>query len=173
MDPQIRKILFTTDLSENSRHAFNYAASLATRYGGGLIILHVMEKLPTGVEQRLSAFFGKEKWGEIRREQQRDARQILIGKQREHDIIRNALKTFCNLSNITVDDCSFQSPDILFREGRIIQEIVSVARETECGLIVMGAHKGLLGATAVGSVTKGVLHESPIPVLVVPPAGTA
>ena len=35
MIPEIRKILYTTDLSPNARFAFSYAASLANRYEDG------------------------------------------------------------------------------------------------------------------------------------------
>jgi len=41
--PQIKKILYATDLSENARYAFAYAASLANQYGAGVTILHVLE----------------------------------------------------------------------------------------------------------------------------------
>ena len=41
MIPEIKKILYTTDLSQNARYAFGYAASLANRYDAGITILHV------------------------------------------------------------------------------------------------------------------------------------
>jgi nucleotide-binding universal stress UspA family protein len=43
---EIKKILYTTDLSENSRYAFAYAVSLADLYGAKLILLHVLPELP-------------------------------------------------------------------------------------------------------------------------------
>ncbi len=43
MLPDIKRILYATDLSENARHAFGYAASLANRYGAKIIVLHVIE----------------------------------------------------------------------------------------------------------------------------------
>ncbi len=36
------KILFCTDFSENSDHAFSYAFNLATPYNATLLILHVI-----------------------------------------------------------------------------------------------------------------------------------
>jgi nucleotide-binding universal stress UspA family protein len=38
------KILFATDFSESSEHAFEYALSLATKYGSRLTILHVINE---------------------------------------------------------------------------------------------------------------------------------
>ncbi|MGD8721592.1 MAG: universal stress protein, partial [Desulfobacterales bacterium] len=43
MLPDIKIILYATDLSENARRAFGYAASLANRYGAKIIVLHVIE----------------------------------------------------------------------------------------------------------------------------------
>ena len=56
MIPEIKKILYTTDLSQNARHAFSYAASIANRYGAGVTILHVLEDIsPTATSlQRCS-----------------------------------------------------------------------------------------------------------------------
>jgi nucleotide-binding universal stress UspA family protein len=169
MIPQIKKILFSTDLTENSRHAFPYAVGLAARYGAGLVVLHVMEKLQGGVEERLADFFGQEKWREIRQSRKQEARQILIGKQRDHDIIGQALGDFCRTNGAGETLSSFQPPEILVTEGKIIEEIIKTAKEKECDLIVMGAHKGLFGSTAIGSITKGVLHHSGLPILVAPP----
>ena len=39
MVPDIKKILFTTDLSQESRQALDYAISLATQYGASITIL--------------------------------------------------------------------------------------------------------------------------------------
>ena len=45
MIPEIKKILYATDLSENARFAFGYAASLANRYGAQIVMLHVIEEI--------------------------------------------------------------------------------------------------------------------------------
>ena len=42
MIPEINKILYATDLSENARFAFGFAASLANRYNAKVTILHVL-----------------------------------------------------------------------------------------------------------------------------------
>ncbi|RLF56739.1 MAG: universal stress protein, partial [Thermoplasmata archaeon] len=44
MVPEIKKILYPTDLSKNARYAFSYAASMANHYGAGVTILHVLEE---------------------------------------------------------------------------------------------------------------------------------
>ena len=57
--PKIKKILFTTDLSKQTHHAFNYAMGLAIQYGAGLTILFVMEDTPQVKSQDFEDFLGK------------------------------------------------------------------------------------------------------------------
>ena len=65
--PQIKKILYATDLSENARFAFGYAMSLANLYGAGITILHVLESSPSS-ESLVTNVIGKEKWTELRKD---------------------------------------------------------------------------------------------------------
>ena len=46
MVPQIKKILYATDLTKNSAYAFYYAIDLAQRRDAKIVILHVVEPLP-------------------------------------------------------------------------------------------------------------------------------
>jgi nucleotide-binding universal stress UspA family protein len=43
---EIKRILYTTDLSLHARHAFSYAVSLANRYDAKISILHVLPEAP-------------------------------------------------------------------------------------------------------------------------------
>ena len=43
MIPNINKILYATDLSDNSAYAFRYAINSALKHDAGIIILHVFE----------------------------------------------------------------------------------------------------------------------------------
>ena len=45
MIPQIKKILYATDLSKNSSYAFLYAIDMAKRHNTSIIILHVVEPI--------------------------------------------------------------------------------------------------------------------------------
>ena len=63
--PQIKKILFTTDLTRQTQHAFNYAAGLAHQYGATLTILYVMEDMPVPQSANLQAFIGLDRWKEL------------------------------------------------------------------------------------------------------------
>ena len=67
MVPEIKRILFATDLSKNSRHAFNYAVSAADRYGATITILHVMEEISPFADRHLRSFIGEESWQELQK----------------------------------------------------------------------------------------------------------
>ena len=56
----------------------------------------------------------------------------------------------------------------LLRKGSAASEIVKVVREYDNDLIVMGSRgRGRASAALLGSVSHQVLHDSPVPVLVV------
>ena len=50
--PQIKRILFATDLSENANRAYGYAASMAEAHGASVTILHVLEKMPPKADRK-------------------------------------------------------------------------------------------------------------------------
>ena len=92
----INVILFATNLSENCRNAFDFAAALATRFQATMVLLHVVEKMPDYVEGRLQGLLGKAQWGELIDSQQKSAREALIGKKSTSRLIRDALSQFCS-----------------------------------------------------------------------------
>jgi nucleotide-binding universal stress UspA family protein len=56
----------------------------------------------------------------------------------------------------------------LTREGDAAEEIVSLARETPCDLLVIGArHRRFFDSTVLGSTTARVVRHAPCPVLTV------
>ncbi|MBI5446707.1 MAG: universal stress protein [Deltaproteobacteria bacterium] len=170
MVPQINRILFATDLTENSRRAFYYAATIANLHGAGMVILHVLEKLPGGAKQTIDLMLGEETSQRFREAREKHVQNVLIGKRRDDDIVRRALAEFYSSAVSGGLQPSFDSYDVLIEEGQVPDEIVRVAAEQGCDLIVMGSHKGLLHSTALGSAAKGVVQHSKVPVLLVPPA---
>lgn len=164
MFPKIDRILFASDLSDNSKHAFQYASSLASRFGASIVLLHVLENLPSGVSYNIETILGEGAVHRIREKQKEDVRDVLIGKRKDDEMVRVALADYYGgeagaASNFEVEIC----------EGDVDDEVARVASEKGCDVIVIGSHKGLLGGTALSGVTKSVLRHTKIPVLVVPP----
>ncbi|MFZ0613325.1 MAG: universal stress protein [Desulfobacterales bacterium] len=158
MLPDIKKILYATDLSESARHAFGYAASLADRYGAKIVILHVIEDFSPSVTFQLATMFGEEKWKEVRNHQ---AEEVL-------ESIRKRLEKFCREASPDAVACDFAAGDILVKTGEPVNEILEQAEQTGCDLIVMGTHgQGMFAEALMGSTARRVVRRSQTPVLVV------
>ncbi|MGD2097630.1 MAG: universal stress protein [Desulfobacterales bacterium] len=60
MIPKIQKILYATDLTPNSAHAFRYAVHYANQNDAAIVILHVFESMSTAVRAHLEFAFNME-----------------------------------------------------------------------------------------------------------------
>lgn len=168
MVPEIKKILFTTDLSKESRQAFNYAASVADKFGASIVLLHVMEELSGPSSGYVKEFLGEDRWQELKKGHEQEARQILIGKKREGAMIRDALVEFTDNAKKDYDDLDFKADEIVVTRGNIVDEIIQESQNRNCSLIVMGYQvRGRLEEAVLGSTTRRVLRRSKIPVLLV------
>ncbi|MFZ5565082.1 MAG: universal stress protein [Thermodesulfobacteriota bacterium] len=173
MTPKFTRILFPTDLSEHARYSFKYAASVAALYKAGIVILHVQEEEASdNTRNMLSVFLGSEKMRELEQKQEenaRSARDILIGKRQEADIVKEALSMFYEDLKPQLSRQDMPSDEILVKKGDTVDEIISAVRKYNCDLIVMGHGKyNALSEAVIGSTTKSVLRKSRVPVLVIP-----
>ena len=154
MIPQIKKILFATDLSKNSAYAFYYAVHMAKRDEAKIVILHAVEPLP----HMLVSF------EDFRQKVAKDRWEDTVKKFRER-IQDISVKVDARTGISSVDLIS----DILIRPGNPGEEILKAADEEGCDVIVLGTHsKGFLKQTFLGSVSNSVLLRSQKPVFVVP-----
>lgn len=173
MKPEIKRILFASDLSEEARYAFDYALSTAIRHGALILILHVVETLAPGTEERVAASFGKELYAELKNRKNRTARDILIDKKVEAVRARDALTRIYQEASTPGPDQPAIVEEILILEGHTAEEILNVARQKACDLIVMGMRRrGRLANALAGSTVRNVLRRTDKPVLVVPPKPT-
>ncbi len=169
MKGDFKKILFATDLSNNCRHAFAYAANLASRYEGGITLLHVMETVSESLDSRLKGLLGKEQWEMLHSKHEHDARATLIGKRSELATIHQALDTFS--SPLQNEECRYVVENILVKDGHVVDTILETAKEEECDLIVIGSNKTMFtDSKSMGRRTKSILKRSRIPVMMIPPA---
>ena len=163
---QIKKILYATDLSETSVHAFSYAVSLANMYGAGITILHVLAEFPG--EEFITNMISTDTWKEIQKRHYSEARDILIGKKRDQGAIKEVLQAFSEDVNAKAADQAFVTDEILIKNGVPSEIILQTAKEQNFDLIVMGTHgHGVIADVLIGSTAKWVVRQSPIPVLVI------
>ncbi len=158
MIPEIKKILFATDLSENARFAFGYAASLANRYGAQIVILHAIEGIPPQMHLQLEDLLGLEKWQELQQTRKNEVVEILAGKIRE----------FCAETAAADASCPFDVADIKVRKGHPVEEIIAESIASDYDVIVMGTHgHGILAGAMMGSTAMRVVRRSHVPVMVI------
>lgn len=158
MIPDIKKILYATDLSENARYAFGYAASIANRFGAELTILHVMEDLSPDARSRVTDFLGEERWEALKK---KNEQQVL-------DTIKKRLEKFCEDVTEEFSDCPFFTKDIIAKTGHPVEEILFQVENKNFDMVVMGSHGyGVLADVMMGGTTRRVLRRCNIPVLVV------
>jgi len=154
--PKIKKILYATDLSENSAYAFYFAIDFAKKHNANIIILHAVEPIPPDV----MPYIEREKIVQIEKDIIREAIEE----------IKNRLQSFCTRVEGQIGPpCVELVSKTLVPLGHPMEEILNAADREGCDLIVLGTHgKGFLAHTFLGSVSRAVLHRTQKPVFIIP-----
>jgi nucleotide-binding universal stress UspA family protein len=165
---EVKKILYATDLSENARYAFAYAVSLADLYNAAITFIHVLPEVPDLLDKSVIGYISEDRWEEIKSQNVDEAREALIGKRRDHLVVRDALYQFSENVKASHEGDGFVTDDIIVERGNPVEQILKQAEERNCDLIVMGTHgQGKLADAMMGSTARRVLRRSKKPVLVV------
>lgn len=143
MKPQ-PTVLCPVDFSDASRGALRYAQAIAQHFGARLVVLTVEDPLMTeAIDLGTGVVWDPE---DTRRELAKFAARVFHGKP---------------VHGVNVD--------YHVAVGKPAKQILQVAQEEACDLIVMSSH-GLTGVRKLffGSTTERVLRDTAIPVLVTP-----
>jgi len=139
---QIKKILIPFDFSETAELSLEHAVHMARLHKAEILLLHVVESasFTSAIAHAFSKGYEKDVEGETTRKLEEVARKI-----HQETSVQVSIKT-----------------DV----GRIYKKIVSVSRDNEVDIIVMGTH-GTSGYErfSVGTNTAKVVSESSCPVL--------
>ena len=158
MIPEIKKILCPTDLSENARYSFGYAASLANRYGAGITILHVLEDLSPNALGIVGEMLGEDRWEDLKK---RNEEQVI-------QTIRDRIGVFCEEDTDKMPACPFIIDDVIVEIGQPVDRIIRQTEKTNCDMVVIGSRgQGMLAEAVLGSTSRRVLRRCKKPVLVV------
>ncbi|MHB0954942.1 MAG: universal stress protein [Pirellulaceae bacterium] len=135
-----RTILHPTDFSDHAAYALDLATSFAQEPGARLIVLHVMQPWVAGYGGIMTPPPSPEDYRQGAEEQLREIRVAGAEELIEHRL----------------------------EEGTPAEEILRVAKEIKCDLIVMGTH-GRTGMQRLltGGVAEKVMRQAPCPVLIV------
>jgi nucleotide-binding universal stress UspA family protein len=154
MIPQIKKILYATDLSKNSSYAFLYAIDMAKRHDAKIVILNAIEPVPAYAEvygASLEPFKKKQLEG-------------VVESMKKH------LQGFCEKAETQIGSpCVELVSKILVPVDHPPEAILNAADKAGCDAIVLGTHgKGFLAHTFLGSVSSAVLHRTRKPFFIIP-----
>jgi len=163
MLPEIKHILYATDLSESARLALGHAASLANQYQADLTMIHVLPN-----------------WAELMSEEAGfDIETHLNSHEVWRDINIAATASALEKARARIADmaaeCRQDAPDcpVAKAEIKVVQgdAAACILEELKAGgydLIVMGAHgQGPFMDMLLGSVANKIVRMSPVPVLTV------
>jgi len=134
-------VLFTTDLSEESRRLAERARDLAGRYGARLSLIHVVEYSPL-------LEYG-------------DGQIFPTGLDLEDKLAEQARKTMQQWGQ----ELNVQGEDQWVEIGPTKTEILRAAKERGVDLIVVGSHGRHGLGLLLGSTANAVLHGAPCDVL--------
>ena len=158
MIPEIKNILYATDLSKNARYAFGYALSLANRYDARITAIHIIEELSSFAQSMVEDIVGTEKLKTLRK--QKESHVI--------DSIKSRLQNFCQAAIQEIPDCSLVVDRTIVETGHPVDQIIRHAEELNVDIIVMGSRgQGMLADVTMGSTSRRVLRRCTRPVLVV------
>ena len=159
MLPEIRRILYATDLGPNSIYAFGYAVQLAKSTGAEIHLLHVIKPLSEDAEVTLQIYILDA--GE--------RQKLLEGRiDRAKALLKERQDMFWAKMDKDGQKVRKQIKSIDVCEAHPAEKILNTARELECDLIVMGGHEKGVSHSFLGSVAKSVLRRARIPTLTVP-----
>lgn len=159
MLPEVRKILYSTDLSRSSTIVFEQACYLAKKTGAEIHILHVVEKLSGDARFALESFVGDESTRHTLLQERVDLAEKKLAKRQD---------AFWKEQHPQDSDVRKRIKSIRVVEAYPAETVIEVSKQLDVDLIVMGTHeKGMLHRL-LGSVAKNVLNHSHIPVLIVP-----
>jgi nucleotide-binding universal stress UspA family protein len=137
--PRISRILIATDFSAPSRHALEWARSVADAFGARLVLLHVIDIFTLA-----------------------ETRYVVGGTDPLHLLREQAHKCMGEFKALIPD------AETVVREASPRPVIVDAALELNCQIIVMGSHgRTGLAHLLLGSVAEYVVRNSKVPVLTV------
>lgn len=147
-----QRILLATDFSADAKVAYRWAAELARRTGGTVVLVHALEDDLVAAAPALSGYVPAEALdlGRYRQEFRRGAESALAAARAELEALGVAVESH------------------LVEGRKPWQAVVEAASQFRCGMIVMSTHgRGGLAHLLIGSTVEKVVRAAKCPVLTV------
>ncbi len=159
MLPDVKKIVYASDIEEGSRPAFRAAVSMAGHYNAEITFLHVIEPLSASAKNLLKTMMNDESLNEMHQESVNNLKNKLVER----------IERFC--SSELDDNERMRDGQVIPRveEGVAEKVILRVADEINADLIVMGTRThSSVEQFFLGSTANRVMQRTKRPVLIIP-----
>lgn len=158
MLPKIQNILYATDLSENARYAFGYAAVLAQSLKADITVVYVLDELSGTGKSLVMDYLGEEEWKALHEHKKSEYQKTMQTRLRE----------FCDEIQEEMKECRFAFSRTIVREGNPAEEILAEAATGNYDMVVMGTHgRGMVSNAFMGNTARRVVRRAMTPVTVV------
>uniref|UniRef100_A6W064 UspA domain protein n=1 Tax=Marinomonas sp. (strain MWYL1) TaxID=400668 RepID=A6W064_MARMS len=158
----MRNILYASDLEQGSRDVLRAALEQAACFEGKIFFLHVSEQFHRGNDDSFVGFKLKKAHDAHLESLKEELRTYM--KLRIHNFVAEELS-----------DIEFNEDDIevVVRFGDPAKKIVDTIKDVQANMVVMGDRRvNALSRMFLGSTAQKVIHNSSVPVLIVPISNT-
>ena len=151
----IKKVLIALDYNPTAQKVAETGFSLATSLGAELTLLHVITDPVFYATSGFSPIMGFNGYVDV-------SPTVLDSI----DGLKNASLQYLNKTKQHLGDATIQT---VVKEGDFAETILKTAKELHSDIIVIGSHsQKWLENILMGSVTERVLHQSSVPLFIVP-----
>jgi nucleotide-binding universal stress UspA family protein len=152
----MKKILIALDYNPSAQKVAEFGHKLAASMNAKTILLHVVSDATYYSSLKYSPIMGFASFNDA----------IETNSEEE---LRAMAQQYLDKSKKHLNDPKIET---IVRNGSFAETILSTAKELKADIIVMGTHSRRgLEKILIGSVAENVLHNSSIPVLIIPTKG--
>lgn len=158
--PEIKTILYATDLGEQTRPVFRMAVSQARRYDARILMVHVVPPLGSTAQSIVDAYLSRDQADKLHQEGMRHLLETM--RERLERFRKEEIEAY-NINRVPVTEI------IVVSGSYPSHEILRVAEEYQADMIVMGkSTHSFFNTDVMGTTARRVTRYSRIPILLVP-----
>jgi nucleotide-binding universal stress UspA family protein len=155
---KIKTIIYACDLEGKAQEAMSLAMNMALQNQAKLIMVHVLNSVTPQTENMIQNYLQADVLQRLRED------AINNTKEKMH----SQLETFLNENSEELKELTHK-PEYITVSGLPYEAIQNTAKDYKADMIVMNSRThSKLGQMMLGSTANKVIHQSNIPVLVVP-----
>ncbi len=156
--PQIKTLLYASDLGGQTRPVFRHAMFLARCYRAKIIMIHVVEPISESTKSIIMSYLSQGFDPDL----QKTALENTLVKMKER------LKKFYFDEDCDEEDAKLVK-EVVVVAGQPSEEILRVAEQQHADMIILGkSTRKLHGARLQGSTARRVSRMAKLPVLLIP-----